>query len=120
MAATAREFAASLVSFSHRLGADLVQWIQHESTAHYYVLATDAEVRWEFLALDVSSDFRADGRVFYTGKEILDSRSRDRGFWAPSPALEFTCYLVKKVSKRSLSGEHEEEREEEAKPALKE
>ncbi len=102
------QLAALLSRNRDRLGADLVQWIQHESTAHYHVLATGAgEVRWEFLALDVSSDFRADGRVFYTGKEILDSRSRDRGFWAPSPALEFTCYLVKKVSKRSLSGEHE-------------
>src|SRR6266699_3823458 len=101
------QLAALLSRNRDRLGADLVQWIQHESTAHYHVLATGAgEVRWEFLALDVSSDFRADGRVFYTGKEILDSRSRDRGFWAPSPALEFTCYLVKKVSKRSLSGEH--------------
>jgi len=102
------QLAALLSRNRDRLGADLVQWIQHESTAHYHVLATGAgEVRWEFLALDVSSDFRADGRVFYTGKEILDSRSRDRAFWAPSPALEFTCYLVKKVSKRSLSGEHE-------------
>ena len=75
--------------------------------AHYFVLATDGlGAPWEFLAVDVSSDYRRDGRVFYQGEEILASRRLDRGFWVPSPALEFGCYLVKKVAKRSLREEH--------------
>src|SRR5512142_1357588 len=56
------------------LGADLVQWIQHEATAHYFVLATGDGPRWQFLSLDVSSDYRRNGRVFYEGHEILSSR----------------------------------------------
>jgi thymidylate kinase len=91
-----------------RLGATVVQWIQHESTAHYFILATDGVAgRWEFLAVDASSDYRGDGRVFYRGEEILASRCLDRGFWVPSPALEFGSYLVKKVAKRSLGEEHD-------------
>jgi len=90
-----------------RLGAAVVQWIQHESTAHYFVLAADGlGAPWEFLLVDVSSDYRRNGRVFYQGEEILASRRRDRGFWVPSPALEFGCYLVKKVAKQWLSEEH--------------
>jgi len=90
-----------------RLGARVVQWIQHESTAHYFVLATDgAGPGWEFLAVDVSSDYRRDGRVFYSGEEILASRRSVRGFWVPSPALEFGCYLVKKVAKAHLRDDH--------------
>jgi thymidylate kinase len=99
---------ASILRENRRqLGADLVQWLQHEATAHYLVLAMDrgATCR-EFLALDVSSDYRRNGRVFYSGEEILASRRRARDVWVPSPAIEFGCYLVKKVAKRFLAEEH--------------
>ncbi len=90
-----------------RLGAAVVQWMQHESTAHYVVLAADGRgAPWDFLAVDVSSDYRRNGRVFYCGQEILASRRRDRQFWVPAPALEFGYYLVKQVAKRSFSEEH--------------
>lgn len=102
-----RPLATLLRANRERLGARVVQWIQHESTAHYFVLATDgAGPRWAFLAVDVSSDYRRDGRVFYSGEEILASRRLVRGFWVPSPALEFGCNLVKKVAKRRLRDDH--------------
>jgi thymidylate kinase len=102
-----RQLARLLRVNRDRLGAAVVQWIQHESTAHYFVLATNGvAARWEFLAVDVASDNRQDGRVFYRGEEILASRRQARGFWIPSPALEFGYYLVKKVAKRSLEEEH--------------
>jgi thymidylate kinase len=88
------------------LGAALVQWIQHESTAHYFVLRTTAPARVTFLCLDVSSDYRRNGRVFYRGEEILASRRLEDRMWVPSPALEFGCYLVKKILKRRLSSDH--------------
>lgn len=101
-----RQFATLLRANRDRLGAVVVQWMQHESTAHYFVLVTDGGgARGEFLAVDVSSDYRRDGRVLYRGEEILASRRLDRGFWVPSPALEFGCYLIKKVAKRSLGEE---------------
>jgi len=102
-----RQFATLLRANQDRLGAAVIQWIQHESTAHYFILATGgAGPRWEFLSVDVSSDYRRNGRVFYPSEEILASRRLDRGFWVPAPALEFGYYLVKKVAKGSLSDDH--------------
>lgn len=89
------------------LRAVVVQWLQHEATAHYLVLATeDDSTEPEFLALDVSSDYRRNGRVYYPGEEILASRRRENNFWVPSPAVEFGCYLVKKIAKGGLADEH--------------
>jgi len=103
-----RPLATLLRANEDLLGATLVQWMQHEATANYFVLATiDLGAPREFLAVDVSSDFRTDGRVFYGGEEILASRRRDRGFWVPAPAIEFGSYLVKRVAKRSLGAEHD-------------
>ncbi len=102
-----RGLAALLAASRDRLGAAVVQWIQHESTAHYFVLATDGSgPQWQFLSVDVSSDYRRNGRVFYRGEEILASRRLDRGFSVPSPAIEFACYLVKKIAKGSLLQDH--------------
>jgi thymidylate kinase len=102
-----RQLATLLQANRDRLGAAVVQWLQYKSTGHCFVLVTKGiGARWDFLAVDVSSDLRGYGRVFYRGEDILASRRLDRGFWVPSPALEFGCYFVKKVAKRSLSEEH--------------
>jgi thymidylate kinase len=90
-----------------RLGATVVQWLQHEATAHYLVLGTDhVGVPARFLAFDASSDYRARGRVFYPGAEILRQRQRCDSFWVPPPALEFGYYLVKRIGKGSLDERH--------------
>jgi thymidylate kinase len=102
-----RQFAMLLRANQERLGAAVVQWIQHESTAHYFVLAADGlGAPGQFLQLDVSSDYRRNGRVFYRGEEMLASRRLDRGFWVPALAVEFGYYLVKKVTKQSLREAH--------------
>jgi thymidylate kinase len=102
-----RQLAMLLRANEDLLGARLVQWMQHEATANYFVLATDGVAApREFLAVDVSSDFRTDGRVFYGGEAILASRCLDRGFWVPAPAIEFGSYLVKRIAKRCVRPEH--------------
>ena len=89
--------------------AVLVQWIQHEATAHYFVFASKTENgHWEFLRFDVSSDYRRNGRIFYSGEEILNHRRRFNGFWVPAPRHEFGYYLVKKIAKGQLGSEHGE------------
>jgi thymidylate kinase len=101
------KLAAILQQHRSELRGVVVQWLQHEATAHYLVLATeDDRAEPEFLALDVSSDYRRNGRVFYAGEEILASRQRGPDFWVPSPAVEFGCYLVKKIAKGDLADEH--------------
>ena len=101
-----QELAAILQQNRPELRGVVVQWLQHEATAHYLVLASEDDVADpEFLALDVSSDYRRNGRVFYSGEEILASRRRGEYLWAPSPAVEFGCYLVKKIAKGRLADE---------------
>jgi thymidylate kinase len=90
-----------------RLGARVVQVIQYKSTAFCYVLAEESpRGEREFLAVDVCSDYRGYGRIFYRGHRILASRRIERGFWIPSGPLEFACYLIKRVGKRALCLEH--------------
>jgi thymidylate kinase len=90
-----------------RLGATVVQWLQHEATAHYFVLAaSDGQSAPEFLAFDASTDYRARGRTFYTGEQIMSKRRRQDTFWVPTESLEFGYYLVKRVGKGSLNEEH--------------
>jgi thymidylate kinase len=91
-----------------RLGARVVQWLQHESTAHYFVLATvDRAAPTTFLAFDASSDYRAHGRRFYSGPELLALRRPWREFWVLPPAQEFGYYLVKRIAKAALGEGHQ-------------
>ena len=106
-AALPGRLASILAENQAMLGAVLVQCLQHEATAYYLVLALRGlGSERQFLALDVSSDYRRNGRIFYRGEELLASRRREGSVWVPSPALEFGCYLVKKVAKRSLAEAH--------------
>jgi thymidylate kinase len=99
--------AALLVANETRLGARLIQWIQHEATAHFFVLAGQSDDGERvFLEFDVSSDFRRDQRVFYSGEELLRDRRQVNGFWAASAAHEFGHYLVKKIGKGVLAEDH--------------
>ncbi|MGH2533355.1 MAG: dTMP kinase [Thermomicrobiales bacterium] len=85
----------------------VVQWLQHEATAHYFIVAHKESGRpWSFLPIDASSDYRRNGRVFYRGDEILATRRRSGSFWIPSPAVEFGYYLAKKLAKGSLTTAH--------------
>jgi thymidylate kinase len=102
-----QRLAAALGTNGNAPRTAVVQWLQHESTAHYMVLARrGGDGLWSFLAFDASSDYRRDGRVFYRGEEILESRRRNGTFWIPSPAMEFGYYLVKKLAKGSISTVH--------------
>jgi thymidylate kinase len=92
-----------------RVGGSIVQWLQHEATAHYFVLASKGQDEPpSFLKLDVSSDYRRNGRVFYSGHDILETRRWYRQFWVPMPAVEFGYYLVKKIAKGMLTEVHSE------------
>jgi thymidylate kinase len=87
-----------------KLQGILVQCLQHESNAYYYVLwAISSSGVNRFLHLDVSGDYRRNGYVFLTAEEILTSRRRYKDFWIPAADVEFAYYLIKKVTKASLN-----------------
>ena len=91
-----------VASILSKLPGCLVQCLQHEATAYYYVLSTIFNGRPYFLHLDVSGDYRRNGCVFLTAEEFLSYRRRYKSFWIPSQDVEFAYYLVKKIAKGSI------------------
>jgi thymidylate kinase len=89
--------------FSEREGPALVQVMQHETTAFYYVLHKSCGKYHVFLSLDVSRDYRRDGRVFFRGEEFLERCKPFKFFRVPPPELEFAYLSVKRVAKGSLN-----------------
>jgi thymidylate kinase len=90
-----------------QLDATLVQWLRHQATAHYFVLARrSAHSRPHFIAFDACSDYRVRGARLYRGADLLRDCRLYNGFPVPSPAREFGYYLVKKVAKETLTDEH--------------
>lgn len=105
-----------LSRFSCEYDVRLVQLIQHEQTAIYFVLAwTDESGRPQFLAPDICTDYFRGGRRLLTAEEILarrvlvvDEKGVSRGFYAPPPDVQFIYYLLKKIDKGDLSEVHGE------------
>lgn len=85
----------------------LVQHLQHESTAHYYVFSAWDGLKPVFIRLDVSTDFRVDGRVFFSSEDFFQRSVEFKPYIKVPPAdLEFGYYLIKKVIKASLESSH--------------
>jgi thymidylate kinase len=85
-----------------RIGADVVRCEGY----HFVLAGKNADGSPCFLDLDMSADYELDGRPLYAGHEVLATRRRYRQFWVPAAKLEFGCYLVKKIAKGHLAGEH--------------
>lgn len=83
----------------------VVQVLSHEHGAHYCVVAYRHESGSHLVPLDISYDYRRDGRVFFGGDKLLGSRVRQGNMWALEPHMEFSYYLVKKIAKGTLSTE---------------
>ena len=86
-----------------------IQLIQHESTGYYFVLAVREGGSTGFLKLDVATDFRRNGRVFFHAEELLEDRRKLEGIWASSLRTEFSYLLVKKTLKAAIP-EHQKKR----------
>ena len=83
----------------------LVQVLRHETNAYYYILYRASAKQPAFIALDVSADYRRNGRIFFSGEEFLQSSQGYKFFKVPSANLEFAYYLVKKLAKGDLNQE---------------
>lgn len=89
-------------AFLRAAGARLVQVLQHEATSFYFVLAVEKENAVHFFPVDVATDYRRNGRVWFTAKELLQSRRRWKTFWVVAPDVEFRYLLVKKILKAEI------------------
>jgi thymidylate kinase len=84
----------------------VVQAIEHERNALYYVLYRRCGGRFVFVALDVSRDYRRDGRLLFSGQRLLSSCRAMGEIDILPPDLEFAAYLVKKILKMRLEHDH--------------
>lgn len=92
-----------MAEIASRCDARLIQHLQHETTASYFVLARLQDARITFLHPDSCSDYRRSGRIWLEARKLLRNRVRHaQGFWVPETADAFSYYLIKKLDKQSL------------------
>jgi Phosphotransferase enzyme family len=87
-------------------GARILQAIQHETSACYFVLAKESGRKVGFLNPDCCSDYRRQGRLWLRADAILAARRSFNNFYVPSVPDEFIYYLIKKILKRSMHACH--------------
>jgi thymidylate kinase len=104
----------SISRFCRQYDLQLIQVIQHEDTAFYFVIAgIGAKDNLHYLNPDICGDYYRNGRFLLSAQELLDNRldafnenGESRGFYVTSPAREFIYYLLKKVDKKELDDRH--------------
>ena len=83
-----------------------VQLLQHESSCFYFVLAVREGAAVRLLPLDVATDYRRDGRIFFSADELLGGRHKVGNLWVSSRRVEFSYLLIKRVLKGSFEDHH--------------
>jgi hypothetical protein len=81
----------------------LVQAIQHETGACYFVLAKHIGDRTAYLHLDCATDYRREGRLWLAAEDVLKNRRRSGAFFVAAAADEFQYYIIKKTLKQQIS-----------------
>ena len=112
--ARAGEMPELVARFAAAENGRLVQLLQHEPTAWFFVIAGfDDRGRPWMLYPDLCTDYYRQGRRFLDNETLLRGRKpavapgdAERGFPVAAPAVEFAYYLIKKIDKRALSAEH--------------
>lgn len=93
-----------IAAIAKSCGARLVQYLQHETTAGYFVLARLDGHNIHYLHPDSSSDYRRNGRLWIHAEKLLSRRRRHaHHFWVASAADSFHYYLIKKLDKQGIS-----------------
>ncbi|MBN8455595.1 hypothetical protein [Accumulibacter sp.] len=91
-------------------GAQIVQILEHEISARYFVLARQEGGRMAYLHPDSAASYRFDARLWLRSEAVLATRRRSPGgFWVPAAAVEFEYYLFKRVEKECVEVRHLEQ-----------
>ncbi|MDQ6722738.1 MAG: hypothetical protein M3Z01_00520 [Thermoproteota archaeon] len=90
----------------------LVQKIEHENTACFFVIAyfDESEQVYFFLQLDFCYDYLRYGRMYLSGEELLNNlqyKAPD-GVWQLNEKYQFIYYLIKKIGKDDFTKKHYE------------
>lgn len=95
-----------LQTASNRAGALLVQALQHETTACYFVIAQQEGSVVNYLNPDCTLDYRTHARLRLRATDVLSRRRRFSNFFLPAFDDEFIYYLIKKVLKAHIDPIH--------------
>lgn len=88
-------------------GARLIQMLEHESSARYYVLALQDGAHIAYLHPDSAASYRRKARLWLHSRDVLATRRKSpQGFWIPAVAVEFEYYFVKRIDKASVEHKH--------------
>jgi thymidylate kinase len=83
-----------------RSGGHLIQYLRHETTATYFVIARQDGSSVSYLHPDSSTDYRRGSRRWMQASGVLQRRRRHpQGFWVPAASDAFAYYLIKKIDK---------------------
>ena len=107
---------SSLSQFCHNHNIQIVQILQHEQSAWYYVLAWFNEAgQLNWFNPDICSDYFRFGQLFLKADELLSDRIPKNNLkedspriYTPAPSRGFIYYLLKKIDKGELNHRQEE------------
>ncbi len=100
---------AVIASVAERSNMFFVQFVRHENSACCYILAGLEGDSVAILQADATGDYKRHGRIWLRASDVLARRRRHpRGFWIPSAADAFACYLVNRIEKQSFLPAHGE------------
>lgn len=90
----------------------VVQMLQHEPVAFYYVVVYTGEYSFTVIQPDVCTDYYRNGKHLLSAQEMLEDKrlaldldGNSKGFYVLAPEKEFIYYLLKKIDKDELSVE---------------
>lgn len=96
--------------FASRRGIDVVQILQHESSAYYTCLAWIGPEGYTVLKIDYCSDYVRRARLLLTARELVEKRQQRKfgsgpedHFFVPSTAVAFLYYLCKRLDKGEIT-----------------
>lgn len=92
--------------FSIHSSFKIVQLLQHEYCAKYYVLARNNDAYFEYLVLDICSDYVRNRRVLIEASDLLTNRRYLNNYYICSPESEAEYLFVKRTLKMSWEEKH--------------
>jgi hypothetical protein len=88
----------------------ILAMFHYEASSFAFVLAPKNHDATCLFIVDLSTDYRWRGRIFFTAEELLQRRRQWRGFWVVGPGQEFAYLLVKKIYEKGNIPAHQKER----------
>lgn len=84
--------------------------LRYEASGFGFVLLPIDHDPDSAFVVDATTDYRWRGRVFFTGRDLLEGRQRWNGFWVAGPRQEYPYLLVKKIYEKGAIPEHQKSR----------